>query len=112
VIELGAVTVNDTRGTSTNASWTVSTLCSELSDGSGHVLGGQNFGYAVKDLVKTGGLSIEVLALNSMSVLAPILRAISGEGTNSATWIPVITIEVPIDQVAGTYEGLITHSVY
>jgi hypothetical protein len=47
-----------------------------------------------------------------MSALAIILEATSGEGTNSATWIPVITISVPESQFAGTYKGSITHSVY
>jgi hypothetical protein len=112
VIELGAVTVNDTRGNSPDATWAVSTVCSELSDSSGNLLGGQNFSYAIKNLMKTGGLSITVHTLTSMSVLSPILSATSGEAINSATWIPVITVLVPVDQVAGTYVGSITHSVY
>jgi hypothetical protein len=112
VIDMGAATVTDTRGNGPNASWTVSTICSGLSAGPGKLLGGQYFAYTVKDLTRTGGLLITVQSLSSMSALAVILDATSGEAANSANWIPVITISVPEDQVAGTYTGSITHSVY
>jgi hypothetical protein len=32
-------------------------------------------------------------------------------GSQSATWDPTITVDVPVDVVAGTYTGTITHSV-
>ncbi|MBM0232058.1 hypothetical protein JNW91_09390 [Micromonospora sp. STR1_7] len=35
----------------------------------------------------------------------------SGSGNNSATWNPTIEIEIPDAAVAGTYTGVITHSV-
>jgi len=112
VIELGNVTVTDTRGNSPNASWTVTTICSDLSDGVGNVLGAQNFSYRLKNLTVTGGLNTTPQSLTSMSTPAIILTATSGQAINSATWIPVITVLVPIDQVAGMYAGSITHSVY
>ena len=112
VVDMGPVIVTDTRGNGPNSSWTVSTICSGLSAGPSKSLGGQYFAYAVRNLVKTGGLAIEVQSLTSMSELAIILNATSGAGTNNATWMPVITISIPEDQVAGTYAGSITHSVY
>jgi hypothetical protein len=112
VSDMGQVTVTDTRGNGPNSSWTVSTICSGLSAGPGKSLGGQYFAYAVRNLVKTGGLNIAVQPLTSMNALAIILNATSGESTNSATWMPVITISIPEDQATGTYIGTITHSVY
>lgn len=112
VIDMGQVIVTDTRGNGPNSSWTVSTICSGLSAGPGKSLGGQYFAYAVRNLIKTGGLAIEAQSLTSMSALAIILNATSGAGTNSATWMPVITISIPEDQASGTYAGSITHSVY
>jgi hypothetical protein len=112
VIEMDTATVTDTRGNGPNASWTVTTVCSELSDGAGHVLGGQNFAYTVKNLIVTGGLVITPQRLNSMSTPATVLSAASGAGINSATWIPVLTLTIPIEQIEGTYRGSITHSVF
>jgi hypothetical protein len=111
-IEMGMATVTDTRGKGPNASWTVTAICSELSDGAGNLFGGQHFSYQVKDLTVTGGLVITTQRLTSMATLATILSATSGAGINSATWIPVITVSVPIEQIAGTYSGFITHSVF
>jgi hypothetical protein len=112
VIEMDTATVTDTRGNGPNASWTVTTVCSGLSDGAGHVLGGQNFAYTVKNLIVTGGLVITPQRLNSMSTPATVLSAASGAGINSATWIPVLTLTIPIEQIEGTYRGSITHSVF
>jgi hypothetical protein len=112
VIDMGQVIVTDTRGHGPNSSWTVTTICSGLTAGPGKLLGGQYFAYAVRDLRKTGGLSIAVHPLISMSALAIILNATSGAGTNSANWMPVITISIPDEQASGTYTGSITHSVY
>ena len=112
VIEMGNAIVTDTRGNGPNASWTVSAICSDLSDSSGHLMGGQNFAYVVKDLVITGGLVATPQTVTSMLMAATILSATSGAGNNSASWIPVITLSVPLEQVAGTYKGTMTHSVY
>ena len=111
-IELGDAIVTDTRGNGPNASWSVTTICSEFRDGSGNLLGCENFAYTFKEMRITGGLVISTHALASMRDSALILGASSGEGINSATWIPVITVSVPINQIAGIYTGSITHSVF
>ena len=112
VIEMDTATVTDTRGISPNASWTVTIICSELSDGAGHVLGAENFAYQVKNVTVTGGLVMTAQSLTSMRTLATILTATSGQGINSATWIPVLTVSIPIEQIEGTYKGSITHSAF
>jgi hypothetical protein len=112
VIDMGQVSVADTRGNGPNSSWSVSTICSGLSAGPGKLLGSQYFAYSVRNLLKTGGLVIAVQPLASMSELANVLSATSGAGTNGATWNPVITISIPEDQINGTYTGTITHSVF
>jgi hypothetical protein len=112
IIEMDTATVTDTRGNSPSASWTVTTICSDLIDDAGHVLAPQNLAYRVKDLTITGGLLITAQSLSSMRTVGIILTATSGQGTNSATWIPVLTVSVPLEQVEGTYKGSITHSVF
>jgi hypothetical protein len=111
VIRMGSVSVSDTRGIGSGASWTVSTICSDLTDSSGNILRAEFFAYAVRDLIETGGLLLTSETLTSMSHLNSALTARSGAGNNSAHWIPLITVSVPIEQVAGTYIGSITHSV-
>ena len=110
-IEMGAVAVTDTRGITTGASWSVSTTSEGVRDSSGNVLGGQHFSYSMRALDKTGGLILTPHTLNSMSSLSVILNATSGLGSNTATWIPIITVAVPADQAGGTYSGTIVHSV-
>jgi hypothetical protein len=110
-VEMGAVTVTDTRGITTGAAWSVSATSAGVRDSSGNVLGGQFFSYALREVNKTGGLILAPHTLNSMSSLSVILNASSGAGSNSATWIPIITVAVPTDQASGTYIGTIVHSV-
>jgi Ice-binding-like len=109
--DMGEVVVTDTRGISSGAFWSVSTMCEELRDGSGNVLSGENFSYSTTGFSMTGGLRLIPHPLNSMLSLSPILDATSGAGTNSATWNPRITISVPVEQFGGTYAGSIVHSV-
>ena len=110
-IEMGPVTVTDTRGITTGASWGVSATTDGVRDSSGTVLGGEYFSYSMRALDKTGGLILTPHTLNSMSPLSVILNATSGLGSNSATWIPIITVAVPADQAGGIYSGAIVHSV-
>jgi hypothetical protein len=111
VIEMGSVLVTDTRGFTTGASWDVSTVTEGVRDSSGNTLGGGEFSYSLRDLTQTGGLTLFTHVPVLMTSLAEILSAKSGLGRNSATWTPVITVIVPINQVGGTYTGSITHSV-
>ncbi len=110
IVELGVVVVTDTRAS--GAPWTVASLCSFVRNGSGDQITGQFFAYSIKDLSSTGGAVLTEHTLNSMLVSAPVLDATVGVVSNGATWTPVITIAVPQDQPAGTYTGVITHSVY
>jgi hypothetical protein len=111
-IEIGTVVVTDTRGIASGAFWSVSTMCDGLIDGSGNTLGGENFSYSMKELSSTGGLTLTEHTLSSMVSLSQILVATSGVGINSATWIPVLKVFVPLDQLGGTYTGSIVHSVF
>jgi hypothetical protein len=110
-MEMGPVVVTDTRGITAGALWSVSATSAGVRDSAGNVLGGEHFSYAMREVNKTGGLILLPHTLNSMSLLSVILNATSGEGVNSATWIPIITVAVPADQASGTYIGTIVHSV-
>jgi hypothetical protein len=110
-IELGSVVVTDTRGITTGASWDVSTVSQGVRNGSGNILGGEQFSYALSEITFTAGTLLVTHAPPNLSTLSEILSATGGLGRNSATWTPVITIVVPADQAGGSYSGTIVHSV-
>jgi hypothetical protein len=109
-IELGQVVVTDTRGVS-GAFWITSAQSKMMSDGLGNTFGAENFSYGIRNLINTGGLTLVVNSLSSMQNLSTVLSATNGAAVNSASWTPVISVFVPVDQVAGTYSGSIVHSV-
>jgi Ice-binding-like len=107
-LEMSQVVVTDTRGL--GAPWAVDVQISSLKNGAGDQLGGQFFSYSMKELTSLDGATLASHALTSMLFPAVILNATSG--STGASWIPLIAITVPQDQQAGTYTGLIKHSVY
>lgn len=110
-IELGDATVIDTRGNGPSSSWSVSVLCSDFQDANGNVLSSENFSYRAEGFRVTGGINVGNHTPAHMNTASAMLTAGSGSGDNSLTWMPVITVSVPPEQVAGIYFGTITHSV-
>jgi len=108
-IEMGTVEVIDLGG---SGSWTVTATCLTLHDGFGHSMSGENLGYAMSDLTKTEGLLTHPIVRNTLNSTLPVLTASDGPPNNGASWMPMITISVPIDQFGGTYTGSIIHSVF
>jgi hypothetical protein len=49
-------------------------------------------------------------ALSSVTTL-PAFTHSGGTGDNTGTWNPTLNINPPLDSVAGSYTGTVTHSV-
>lgn len=126
---LGDVTVTDSRGALT-AAWTATVASTEFvragaaatPDASEKVAKG-NIAYVATDLegtllgptapVQTGVGAFVPGVVASMDGLPAtrIAGTFAGTGANSVTWNPTVTMTLLSSQVAGRYDGVITHSV-
>ncbi len=111
---LGNVTVTDTRaGLAT--SWTVTVSSSDFTTGGGsaaETIDSDQVSYA------PGGATAETgsatFAPGTPGPLYPARTAFSATntiGSNSATWDPTLTVNVPAQAISGSYTGTVTHSV-
>lgn len=108
--ELGSVVVTDTRGSA--IPWVVEAQCLAISNSQGDRLDGEFFSYSLNELLSQGGAILTPHPLNSLRISAPVLTATTGTLSNGATWKPLLTISIPLDQPSGEYSGVITHSIY
>lgn len=121
---LGNVTVTDARGALLTAGWTASVSSSDFVTGDTDP---GSAGYADRVIPKANvtydpGLLAGLLTSTGVAVRAPGVAGALGSartayqatnvvGNNVTTWNPTITVAVPADAVAGTYSGVITHSM-
>lgn len=110
--DMAAVSVSDTRGSSTTASWDVSVVSTVFTNSNGDTIPASAFSYTPTGLVTSANTIISIAVAPSLAVPFKILSASGADSTNSATWIPRISVSVPVGQAPGTYSGVITHSVY
>ncbi|GGO20478.1 hypothetical protein GCM10010116_41060 [Microbispora rosea subsp. aerata] len=122
--QLGAVTVNDERA-STTPTWTVTVTATDFSTGTagaGEVIDSGSVYYCSGTATATTGNGIFTPGQTGCAAPPPptgqtldIPRTAyshtGGTGNNSATWDPLITVAVGLDNVAGTYTGTISHTV-
>ena len=109
---MGEVSVTDSRDLPSANNWDVTVMASSMSDGAGHLIGSDLIKYEISNLAGTGGNILTSHNQESMSAPFRILSAVGGSNPNGATWIPTLTLNIPTDQVAGTYNGQISYSVY
>jgi hypothetical protein len=113
--QLGAVQVADYRG-SLAASWTATVATTTFTTGGAgthETIPKANVSYASGLATATVGLGVDVPTAAPVALGTPQQAfAHTGViGSQSTTWNPTITISVPVDAVAGSYTGTITHSV-
>ena len=111
---LGTVEVIDDRGF--GAPWTVTVSASDFTSGSGaglQTIPAPDASYIVSALTQTTGPAtftfVPSVTLNSTT--QQVISAANVNGNTTATWSPTISIRIPSGAVAGTYTGVITHSV-
>lgn len=116
---LGSVTVNDSRGALV-AAWTATTVSSDFTTGGGtaaETVGKANVQYWSGLATSTTGTSLatpgQLLAANAVTIdtAKTAFSLVAGVGNNSSTWAPTLIVTVPATAVAGSYSGVVTHSV-
>ena len=106
--QLGPVTVADTRGALVN-SWTTTVTSSAFVTGTstpGETVTEPNVGYATGPATAHTGLGAFVQGTKTVP------PTYTGQaGNSSTTWNPTVTFTLQSSQVAGTYSGIVTHSL-
>jgi hypothetical protein len=115
---LGAVTVQDTRG-SVNATWTATVTSTDFTTGDAsaiETIGRSNVAYWSGPATATAGIGVFAPgqatsgAARTLDVPRTAFSMGGGVGDNSVTWNPTIEVTIPASAVIGTYAGTITHS--
>jgi WxL domain surface cell wall-binding len=111
---LGTVQVTDNRGFGAN--WTVTVAATPFITGSGtpvETIPPSGTSYNITALTQTTGPA--VFSLVHATTLAvtpqPVVTATNVGGNTSATWNPLIKVQVPASAIGGLYTATITHSV-
>ncbi|MFG2048563.1 hypothetical protein ACGFIW_14180 [Micromonospora sp. NPDC048935] len=119
--QLGAVTVDDSRGAA-DASWVASVTATVFQTGGGSppetVLPSEIDYWSGPATATTGNgtftpgqaTSGDAEPLDSVTPVTAFTHT-GGTGGNTATWNPTLIVNVPLDSIAGVYTGTVTHSV-
>ncbi len=114
---LGNVSVQDNRAALV-ATWTVTASSTDFDNTTtggvtqNEIIPATDVAYTVGTITHTGTITTAGTDLTSMSNGGDtVVTGSSGEGDNTATWDPTLTVHVPGTAVTGTYQGTITHSV-
>jgi hypothetical protein len=117
---LGTVTVNDTRGALV-AAWTSSVTSTEfLNTTTGGTTANEKV--ALANIAYTSGAGTNgagtvgafvpgVVASMALPAAVRLAGTFAGVGSNSVSWDPTLVVTLLPSQVAGTYQGTVTHSV-
>jgi hypothetical protein len=118
---IGPVTVTDSRA-SADASWTTSVTSTDFVTGGGtapETVLASEVDYWSGPATATTGNGTFTPAQLTAAAAAPLddttplvaFTHTGGTGNNTATWNPTLNVNVPLDSIAGTYTGTVTHSV-
>ena len=95
-----------------NLGWTASVQSTNLTPASGSAILATQMGYAhLAPATVTGTATVESQSPTDLSTAKPVQVASGVAGNNSATWGYNLSLTIPSDALAGTYNGTITHSV-
>lgn len=112
--QLGTVTVVDDRAAA-DASWIAAATTTGFTTGAGtpsETVGAYQVDYASGPATATTGTGTYTPGgSHNMDLPVPAFTHTGGTGRNTAAWDPSISVELEMDEVAGTYTGVITHSV-
>ncbi len=110
---LGTVQVTDNRGF--GASWTATVSATSFTTGAQtppETISIRDASYRISSLTTTGPASFSFTPVTTLNTSAQgVVSATSVQGNNSASWDPVLSLNVPPAAIAGPYTATITHSV-
>jgi hypothetical protein len=110
---LGTVQVTDNRAL-LNASWTVTASASDFTTGTGtaaETIDIDNANYNPGPVATTGTITVTPSDITMSNSPQTVMAASAGNGDNTASWNPTISVFVPAAAVTGTYTATLTHSV-
>lgn len=112
-VRLAAVTVTDTRRTmGLNRTWTTNAIMTNLVSAT-DTLTATTFGYSAGESTQVSGVSgVQEYTRAFLNTDAMVTKGITQTGNHVASWRPTLNIPVPALQLAGTYIGVLTHSVF
>ncbi|GGT44559.1 hypothetical protein GCM10010271_55760 [Streptomyces kurssanovii] len=111
---LGTVTVNDQRS-QLSTTWTATvSLSTPFTTGAGtapETISGASVNYAPGTATAETNPPHTPGTAGSLASARTAFSRTSGDGANSVSWNPQLTVDVPASNVSGDYSGVITHSV-
>ena len=111
-VELSAVTVSDTRWGALIRTWTTNAISTNLVTGSDSMTA-SSLGYSSgPSITISGTVGVTEFTRTSMNTSAPVETGASSVGKHVVSWTPMLSILVPASKAAGTYVGVLTHSVF
>jgi hypothetical protein len=108
---LGQVQVNDARSAAAGSGWVVSVISSAFTPPAGPTIPASAISYLAGTITKTGTATFVADDPSNLTGVSPAVTATGITGDNSATWNPMINVDVPGGTIAGVYSAIITHSV-
>jgi hypothetical protein len=112
MVQLGAVTVTDTRrSTGRNRTWTTSAILTNLVSAD-DTLTAKTISYSSGEATTIKGtVGVTEYTRGALDSNLPVTKGVSITGDHSVSWRPTLTIPVPPLKNPGTYIGILTHSV-
>ena len=110
--QLGPVTVTDDRAL-LSADWTVTASSGDFTTGGGtpdETIAADEAGYDPGAITSTGTIDATGTPITLSGTPAPVVTGTDGDGDNTATWDPTISVAVPANAVGGIYTGTLTQS--
>ncbi|MFJ6631803.1 hypothetical protein ACIQMR_10455 [Streptomyces sp. NPDC091376] len=111
--QMGVVTVTDERST-LNTTWEATVTSTEFTTGGGtpaETIGSELVDYSPGAAINPVNGPFTAGSNGDLSDPLVAFSRASGNGNNSVSWNPTLTVNVPAAAVAGTYTGTVTHSV-
>ncbi|MGW0771542.1 hypothetical protein [Streptomyces sp. NPDC002676] len=111
---IGPVTVNDQRS-QLGTTWTATvSLSSDFKAGGGtaaETITGSSVTYDPGTATSETNAAHTPGSAGTLAGSRTAFSRASGDGANSVTWNPALTVAVPASKVSGNYSGTVTHSV-
>lgn len=110
---IGQLTVTDDRALLT-ATWTVSASMTDFTTGSGATLAtipATDADYDPGQIRTTGTITATGSVITLSGTAQTVVTGSAGRGNNTASWNPVMGVDIPADAAGGTYTATLTHSV-
>ena len=108
---LGQVQVEDARSAAAGSGWVASAISTAFTPPSGPAIAASAVSYTAGTITKVGTATYTANDPGNLTGVSAVVTATGITGDNSATWNPVIHVDVPGGMAANTYSATITHSV-